>query len=65
VERVDPLISAKEEYLLYRRALQDCILTKPELKECDMKTILKAREEGLALLKENIRKSPRDLLCVR
>jgi hypothetical protein len=53
-EKVEPLIAAKEEYLLYRRALQDHILKKSELRQVDMKTILKAREEGLALLKANI-----------
>lgn len=55
-EKVDPLISAKEEYLLYRRALKEDILTRPELKGVEMKTVLSAREEGLVLLKDNIRK---------
>lgn len=55
-EKVIPNISAKDEYLLYRKALSDYILIKNELKGIDLKKILKAREEGLALLKANIRK---------
>jgi hypothetical protein len=54
-EKVVPNISAKDEYLLYRRALKDFILLRNELKGIDIKNILKAREEGLALLKANIR----------
>jgi hypothetical protein len=47
-------ISAKDEYLLYRRALKEKILPLPELKGADMKTVLKAREEGIALLRSKI-----------
>jgi hypothetical protein len=54
-EKVVPNISAKDEYLLYRRALKDYILTKSEHKGIDLKSLLKAREEGLALLKANFR----------
>ena len=54
-KKVIPNISAKDEYLLYRKALSDYILIKNELKGIDLKNILKAREEGLALLKANIR----------
>jgi hypothetical protein len=54
-EKVVPNISAKDEYLLYRRALKNYILTKSEHKGIDLKSLLKAREEGLALLKANIR----------
>jgi hypothetical protein len=53
-EKVIPNISAKDEYLLYRRALKDDILIKNELTGIDLKIILKAREEGLALLKANV-----------
>ena len=53
-EKVIPNISAKDEYQLYRRALKDDILIKNELKGIDLKNILKAREEGLALLKANV-----------
>ena len=54
-EKVVPNISAKDEYLLYRRALKNYILTNSEHKGIDLKSLLKAREEGLALLKANIR----------
>lgn len=47
-------ISAKDEYRLYRQALIDHVMTRPELEGIDMKTVLKAREEGLALLKRNL-----------
>jgi hypothetical protein len=53
-QRVSANISAKDEYLLYRKALTRHILQRPELRGVDMKTILKAREEGLALLRANI-----------
>jgi hypothetical protein len=52
--KVTPNISGKEEYLLYRKALADHILQRKELAGVSMKIILKAREEGLALLRENI-----------
>lgn len=51
-ERVAPCISAKDEYLLYRKALTDHVLVRPEFKDADLKTILKAREEGLELLRD-------------
>jgi len=47
-------ITAKDEYRLYRQALKDKILSRPELERTDMKTVLKAREAGLALLKHNL-----------
>lgn len=54
-QKVIPNISAKDEYLSYRKALNEYILIENELKGIDLKSILKAREEGLALLKANIR----------
>lgn len=53
-EKVIPNIPARDEYLLYRKALKDRILTLEELRRIDMKCILHAREEGLALLKANV-----------
>jgi hypothetical protein len=53
-EKVAANISAKDEYLLYRKALKERILAEKELKGIDLKRILRAREEGLALLKANI-----------
>ena len=50
-ERVEPNIPAKHEYRLYRQALKDRILHHDELRGVDIKRILHAREEGLAVLK--------------
>jgi hypothetical protein len=47
-------ISGKDEYLLYRRVLNEHILPSAEFHAIDLKTILKAREEGLSLLRANI-----------
>jgi hypothetical protein len=54
VREVEPHISARDEYLLYRQALKEEIVTRPEFRNVDLKRILHAREEGLALLKANI-----------
>jgi len=51
---VEANISAKDEYLLYRNALTDRILKREDLRAVRIKTILQAREEGLALLKSKI-----------
>ena len=56
-ERVEPNISAKDEYLLYRKALKDQILTRKEMGGKEIVQILHAREEGLKLLKHNIKQS--------
>jgi len=53
-DRVEATISAKDEYMIYRKALSEVILKRPELKGVDLKRILHAREEGLKLLKENL-----------
>jgi len=53
---VDATISAKDEYMIYRKALSEVILKRPELKAVDLKRILHAREEGLILLKANLQK---------
>lgn len=55
-ERVSPNISAKDEYRLYRTALTQDLIRRPELRGVEVKTILKAREEGLALLRANIKR---------
>jgi hypothetical protein len=47
-------ISGRDEYLMYRKALKDLILSRRELKGVELKRILKARGEGLELLKVNI-----------
>jgi hypothetical protein len=53
-EKVIPNISAKDEYLKYRKMLKTLLLKRDELKNVDFKAILHAREEGIALLKSNI-----------
>ena len=53
-DRVAATISAKDEYLIYRKALSEVILKRAELRGVDIKRILHAREEGLKLLKANI-----------
>jgi hypothetical protein len=49
-QRVEPNVSAKDEYLLYRKALKDHILRRKELTGVDITQILHAREEGLHCL---------------
>jgi hypothetical protein len=53
-QQVEPNISAKDEYLLNRKALKDIILKRKEMEGIELKQILHAREEGLQLLKKNI-----------
>ncbi len=53
-ETVIPNISEKEEYLLYRNVLKEKILKEGMLAGIEMKIILRAREEGIAILKANI-----------
>ena len=53
-DRVEATISAKDEYMIYRKALSEVILKRPELEGADLKRILHAREEGLKLLKANL-----------
>lgn len=53
-QAVAPNISAKKEYLLYRKTLMEQILKRQALKGITIKQILLAREEGLTLLKNNI-----------
>jgi hypothetical protein len=54
-ETVVPNISAKEEYLKYRKALKDHILVRAELQGTGIRDILHAREEGLELLKRRLK----------
>ena len=54
-EAVIANISAKDEYLIYRHALEDPILKRSELQGKNIKVILQAREEGLDLLKSNLK----------
>lgn len=54
-EKVIPNIAGKDEYLLYRKALKERILPLEALKGADMKRVLRAREEGLILLKAHLK----------
>jgi hypothetical protein len=47
-------ISAKDEYLLYREALEKLVQAKQELQDISIKQILKARQEGLSLLRSKV-----------
>lgn len=53
---VPPDISSRDEYRLYRQALQDEVLTRPDWAGAALQTILAAREKALALLKTNMRR---------
>lgn len=50
-EKVLANISEKNEYLLYRKALQELILTRPEMHDIRIADLLRARLEGVALLR--------------
>ena len=52
--QVDPFISRKEEYRLFRRVLKDKVLPSREMDGLKERTLLKAREEAILLLKRNI-----------
>ena len=52
--KVDAFISRKEEYLLFKRILKDYVLKSEEMVGIKERTLLKAREESIVLLKECI-----------
>jgi hypothetical protein len=54
-QKVQPNISGKNEYLLYRNVLKELLTTQEALKDIKLKTILQAREEGLKLLRAKIK----------
>jgi hypothetical protein len=51
---VEPFISRKEEYLWYKSVLKEKILLSPEMINVNERTLLKAREESIHLLKNSI-----------
>ncbi|MFX0027412.1 MAG: hypothetical protein ACFE8M_13500, partial [Candidatus Hermodarchaeota archaeon] len=55
-EKVEPFISRKDEYLLFKNVLKEKILPSKEMEGKDERSLLKAREESIKLLKENIKK---------
>jgi predicted chitinase len=53
-EKAAPMISGKDEYIIYRRVLKDDILKREEMNGIDLRRILYAREEALKLLKAKV-----------
>jgi hypothetical protein len=53
-QKVITNISEKGEYLLFRKALTNHILERKELNGTDLRRILRAREEGITLLRAHI-----------
>ena len=53
-EKVDPFISRKDEYLLFKKVLKEKILPSKEMDGIAEKTLLKARAESISLLKSCI-----------
>lgn len=53
-EKVEPFISKKNEYLIFKKVLKKKILPSDEMKGIKERTLLKAREEAINLLKKNI-----------
>jgi len=56
VEKVDPFISRKDEYLLFKKILREKILKSKEMEGIKERTLLKAREEAIILLKKLVEK---------
>ncbi len=55
IEKVEPFISPKEEYLILKKVLKEKILPSKEMMGIAEKALLKAREEAIILLKKNIK----------
>jgi len=55
-EKVDPFISGKDEYLLFKRVLKKQILPSKEMEGIKERSLLKARSESIILLMENVEK---------
>lgn len=55
-EKVDPFISGKDEYLLFKRVLKKQILPSKEMEGIKERSLLKARSESIILLTQNIEK---------
>ncbi|MBN1330134.1 MAG: hypothetical protein JXA54_11730 [Candidatus Heimdallarchaeota archaeon] len=53
-EKVIPFITQKDEYSIFIKTLQEKILPSQEMAGIERRTILKAREEAINLLKRNI-----------
>ncbi|MFX0024322.1 MAG: hypothetical protein ACFE9S_18530 [Candidatus Hermodarchaeota archaeon] len=55
-EKVDPFITTKDEYLLFKKVIKENILPSNEMEGIKERTLLKAREEAIILIKENVNK---------
>jgi len=55
-QKVEPFISRKDEYLLFKNVLKEKILPSKEMEGKSERSLLKAREESIILLKENTKK---------
>jgi len=53
-EKVIPNISEKDEYLLYKTALKNRILNRKEMEKIKMIDVLRARTDGIALLRSKV-----------
>ncbi len=53
-EKVQPNISEKDEYMLYKNALQNQILQRKEMTGIPMVQLLHARSEGITLLRSKV-----------
>lgn len=62
--RVAPGMSEKEEYLLYRKVLGDVVLRDERFRGVELTTVLRAREEGLKLLKRNLARGLKGLVTL-
>ncbi len=51
--KVNPFISRKDEYLLFKKILKEYVLPSKEMEGISERTLLKARGESIILLKEN------------
>jgi hypothetical protein len=54
-EKVIPNISEKNEYLLYKNALKNHILNRTEMQGIKINDVLRARTEGIALLRSKVK----------
>jgi hypothetical protein len=54
VQQVEPNISERDEYFLYRTAVAEVVLMRPDFVGVDLSRILKARELGLKLLRGKV-----------
>ncbi len=55
-EKVDPFISRKNEYLILKKVIKEYILPSKEMEGVKERSLLKAREEAIILLKENVKR---------